>query len=168
MKKLAFILVVAFSGTLNAQNTFEDGVKSGLGGWNLTLKEGDNDSLTFALLPTLFTDPATKYEFEKINPRIATEVFVEIADVNHILNSYQISFTAWIQKEVRVLDTTRWDILFESDLVNGPTPKIKMRFETINLVNKITGYKKRIMFLYDNSAADGSITNLYWVSVLSF
>jgi hypothetical protein len=168
MKKLAFILVVALSGTLNAQNTFEDGIKSELGGWNLTLKEGDTDSLTFSLLPTLYTDPATKYEFEKINPRIVDEVFVEIADDHDILNSYQISFTAWIQKEVRVLDTTKWDILFESDLVNGPNPQIKMRFETINLVNKITGYKKRIMFYYDNTSADGSTTNLYWISVLSF
>ncbi|CAB4155140.1 hypothetical protein UFOVP1307_43 [uncultured Caudovirales phage] len=168
MKKLAFILLVALSGTLNAQNTFENGVMSGLGGWNLTLKEGDNDSLTFALLPTLFTDPAAKYEFEKINPRIVDEVFVEIADDHDILNSYQISFTVWIQKEVRVLDTTKWDILFESDLVDGPNPQIKMRFETINLVNKITGYKKRIMFLYDNTSADGSTTNLYWISVLSF
>ncbi len=168
MKKLAFILVVALSGTLKAQNTFENAVMSELGGWNLTLKEGDNDSLTFALLPTLFTNPATKYEFEKINPRIVTEVFVEMADANDVLNSYQISFTSWIQKEVRVIDTTKWDILFESDLVNGPTPQIKMRFETINLVNKITGYKKRIMFLYDNTSPDGSITNLYWIGVLSF
>ena len=168
MKKLAFILVVALNGTLNAQNTFENGVMSELGGWNLTLKEGDNDSLTFALLPKLFTNPATKYEFEKINPRIVTEVFVEMAVANDILNSYQISFTAWIQNEVRVVDTTKWDILFESDLVNGPTPQIKMRFETINLINKITGYKKRIMFLYNNTSPDGSITNLYWIGVLSF
>ena len=78
MKRLSFILMFTLCGTLIAQNTFEAKTKAELTKWNLTHKEGDNDSLTFTLLPTLFTNPATKYEFEKINPRIVMEVFVAI------------------------------------------------------------------------------------------
>jgi hypothetical protein len=133
MKKLAFIFVVALCGTLNAQNTFENGVMSELSKWHLTLKEGDNDSLTFALLPTLFTDPATKYEFEKINPRIVTEVFVSIRDRKG--NFYEITFTEWITKHVRVLD------------------------------NIITGESTLIFFIYDNNSPDSSITNLINIGV---
>jgi hypothetical protein len=155
MKKLAFILVVALSGTLNAQNTFEDGVMSELGGWHLTHKEGDNDSLTFALLPTLFTDPSTKYEFEKINPRIVTEVFVTLSR-NGTLK--ELTFTDWIQKEVRVLDTTKWDISVESyNFINNVGP---IRGFLIILENNQTGQYRQINFVYDNQSYDGSVTNL--------
>jgi hypothetical protein len=155
MKKLAFILVVALSTTLNAQNTFENGVWSGLGGWHLTHKEGDNDSLTFALLPTLFTDPATKYEFEKINPRIVTEVFVTLSR-NGTLK--ELTFTEWIQKEVRVIDTTKWDISFES--YNFTNNVGSIRGFLIILENNQTGQYRQINFVYDNQSYDGSVTNL--------
>jgi hypothetical protein len=155
MKKLAFILVVALSGTLNAQNTFEDGVMSELGGWHLTHKEGDNDSLTFALMPSLFTDPSTKYEFEKINPRIVTEVFVTLSR-NGTLK--ELTFTDWIQKEVRVLDTTKWDISVESyNFINNVGP---IRGFLIILENNQTGQYRQINFVYDNQSYDGSVTNL--------
>lgn len=158
MKKLAFILVVALSGTLNAQNTFDAKVKAELTKWNLTFKEGDNDSLTFSLLPTLFTNPATKYEFEKINPRFINEVFVAI---NVKGDNYQITFTEWIQKEIRVLDTTKWEISFESfsgDGMNGP-----LRFETIKLWNNVTGQTREVEFLYNDESSDRSVTNLYTI-----
>ncbi len=155
MKKLAFILVVALNGTLNAQNTFEDDVKSELGNWHMTQKEGDNDSLTFALLPTLFTDPATKYEFEKINPRIVTEVFVTLSR-NGTLK--EMTFTEWIQKEVRVLDTTKWDISIQSyNFTNNVGP---IRGFLIILENNQTGQYRQINFVYNDKSADGSVTNL--------
>ena len=155
MKKLAFILVVALSGTLNAQDTFEDGVKLELNKWHMIQKEGDNDSLTFALIPTLFTDPATKYEFEKINPRIVTEVFVTLSR-NGTLK--ELTFTEWIQKEVRVLDTTKWDISFESyNFTNNAGP---IRGFLIILENNQTGQYRQINFVYDNKSSDGSVTNL--------
>jgi len=155
MKKLAFILVVALSGTLNAQNTFEDDVKSELSKWHMTQKQGDNDSLTFALLPTLFTDPATKYEFEKINPRIVTEVFVALSR-NGTMK--ELTFTEWIQKEVRVLDTTKWDISMQSyNFTNNVGP---IRGFLIILENNQTGQYRQINFIYDNQSIDGSVTNL--------
>jgi hypothetical protein len=126
MKKLAFIIVLALSSTLHSQNIdrdssyksdtnnlnteFEDGVMTELSKWNLNLKGGDNDSLTFALLPTLFTNPATKYEFEKIKPRIVTEVFVNIITSNGDLS--QITLRDWITKYVSVLDITKWNISY--------------------------------------------------------
>ena len=157
MKKLAFILVVALSGTLNAQNTFEDGVKSGLGGWNLTLKEGDNDSLTFALLPTLLTKPATKYEFEKINPRIVDEVFVSFQIETG--DKRQLTFTEWIQTEVYVLDSAIWDIKLRTrscDVFDS-----KNRSEVIDLTNKLTGQTRQIFFNYNDDSLNGSVTNMF-------
>ena len=164
MKKLAFILVVALSGTLNAQNTFENGVMSELGKWHMIHKQGDNDSLTFALMPTLFSDPSTKYEFEKINPRIVTEVFV-LVRVDDKMR--EMTFTEWIQKEVRVLDTTKWDISFKSgdpgdvivDGVNYPT-----KIEYIFLENLITGQIRQIFFDYNSDSFDGSVTNLFSIT----
>ena len=156
MKKLAFILVVALSGTLNAQNTFVDGVMLELSEFHMTHKEGDNDSLTFALMPTLLTNPATKYEFEKINPRIVTEVFVLITASNGDL--FQISFTEWIRKRVQVLDTAIWDISFDS--FSNST----VRFEYIDMKNINTGQTKTIIFCYNANSVDGSITNLYAIS----
>jgi hypothetical protein len=158
MKRLAFILVVALNGTLNAQNTFDAKVKAELTKWNLTHKKGDNDSLTFALFETLFTDPSTKFEFEKINPRFIGEVFVGI---NVKGNNYQITFNEWIQKEIRVLDTTKWEISFESfsgESLTGP-----LRFETIKLWNNITGQTREVEFLYNSDSGDGSVTNLYTI-----
>jgi hypothetical protein len=158
MKRLAFILMFTLCGTLSAQNTFEAKAKAELTKWNLTHKKGDNDSLTFALLPTLFTNPATKYEFEKINPRFINEVFVAI---NVKGNNYQITFTEWIQKEIRVLDTTKWEISFESfsgEAMNGP-----LRFETIKLWNNVTDETREVEFLYNSDSSDGSVTNLYTI-----
>ena len=156
MKKLAFILVVALSGTLNAQNTFVDGVMLELSEFHMTHKEGDNDSLTFALMPTLLTNPATKYEFEKINPRIVTEVFVLITTSNGDL--FQISFTEWIRKRVQVLDTAVWDISFKS---SSPST---IRFERIKMKNFNTGQTRSFTFCYNANSVDGSITNLYAIS----
>lgn len=156
MKKLAFILVVALSGTLNAQNTFVDGVMLELSEFHMTHKEGDNDSLTFALMPTLLTNPATKYEFEKINPRIVTEVFVLITTSNGDL--FQISFTEWIRKRVQILDTSIWDISFDSSL-NSTT-----RFEYIDMKNINTGQTRSFTFCYNANSSDGSVTNLYAIS----
>ena len=164
MKKLAFILVVALSGPLNAQNTFEDGIKSELSKWHMTHKQGDNDSLTFALMPTLFSDPATKYEFAKINPRIVTEVFVLFQVDDKML---EMTFTDWIQKEVRVLDTTKWYISFESgepgdiiiEGVNYPT-----KIEYIFLENIITGQTRQIFFNFNSDSPDGSVTNLFSIT----
>ena len=156
MKKLAFILVVASSGTLNAQNTFVDGVMLELSEFHMTHKEGDNDSLTFALMPTLLTNPATKYEFEKINPRIVTEVFVLITASNGDL--FQISFTEWIRKRVQVLDTAIWDISFDS--FSNST----VRFEHIDMKNINTGQTRSFTFCYNANSSDGSVTNLYAIS----
>jgi hypothetical protein len=156
MKKLAFILVVALSGTLNAQNTFVDGVMLELSEFHMTHKEGDNDSLTFALMPTLLTNPATKYEFEKINPRIVTEVFVLITTSNGDL--FQISFTEWIRKRVQVLDTAVWDISFKSSSTST------IRFERIKMKNFNTGQTRKFTFCYNANSPDGSITNLYAIS----
>ena len=157
MKKLAFIFVVALCGTLNAQNTFENGVMSELSKWHLTLKEGDNDSLTFALLPTLFTDPATKYEFEKINPRIVTEVFVSIRDRKG--NFYEITFTEWITKHVRVLDKTKWDISYFT------IKHTESLSQFIVLDNFITGESTLIFFNYNNNSPNNDPTNLISIGV---
>ena len=148
MKKLAFSLVVALSGTLNAQSIdkdssniletgvldkeFEDGVMLELGNWNFAHKDGDNDSLTFAFIPTLFTDPATKYEFEKINPRIVTEVFVSFQIETG--DKRQLTFTEWIQTEVCVLDSAIWDIKLRTSSYDVFDSKI--RSEVIKLTNK--------------------------------
>jgi hypothetical protein len=164
MKRLSFILMFTLCGTLTAQNTFENGVMSELGKWHMIHKQGDNDSLTFALMPTLFSDPATKYEFEKINPRIVTEVFV-LVQVDDKMR--EMTFTEWIQKEVRVLDTTKWDIRFESgepgDViiqgVNYPT-----KIEYIFLENIITGQTRQIFFDYNSDSPDGSVTNLFSIT----
>ena len=157
MKKLAFIFVVALCGILNAQNTFENGVMSELSKWHLTLKEGDNDSLTFALLPTLFTDPATKYEFEKINPRIVTEVFVSIRDRKG--NFYEITFTEWITKHVRVLDKTKWDISYYT------FKDVDFRTQYIVLDNVVTGESTLIFFNYNNNSPNNDPTNLISIGV---
>ena len=173
MKKLAFSLVVALSGTSNAQSIdkdssniletgvldkeFEDGIMLDLGKWNLVHKDGDNDSLTFALIPTLFTDPATKYEFEKINPRIVTEVFVsfqiETGDMR------QLTFTEWIQTEVYVLDSAIWDIKLRTSSYDVFDSKI--RSEVIDLTNKLTGQTRQIFFNYNDDSLNGSVTNMF-------
>ena len=157
MKKLAFILLVALSGTLNAQNTFENGVMSELSKWHLTLKGGDIDSLTFDLMPTLFSDPATKYEFEKINPRIVTEVFVSIRDRKG--NFYEITFTEWITKHVRVLDKTKWDISYDT------FKDVDFRTQYIVLDNVVTGESTLIFFNYDNNSPNNDPTNLISIGV---
>jgi hypothetical protein len=172
MKKLAFILVVALNWTLNAQDIdkdssnisdtssldteFVDGVMLELSEFHMTHKEGDNDSLTFALMPTLLTNPATKYEFEKINPRIVTDVFVLITTSNGDL--FQISFTEWIRKRVQVLDTAIWDISFKSSSTST------VRFEYIKMKNINTGQTRKFTFCYNANSSDGSITNLYAIS----
>ena len=173
MKKLAFSLVVALSGTSNAQSIdkdssniletgvldkeFEDGIMLDLGKWNLVHKLGDNDSLTFALMPTLFSDPATKYEFEKINPRIVTEVFVgfqiETGDMR------QLTFTEWIQTEVYVLDSAIWDIKLRTRSCDVFDSKI--RSEVIDLTNKLTGQTRQIFFNYNDDSLNGSVTNMF-------
>jgi hypothetical protein len=176
MKKLAFILVVALSGTLNAQNIdidsanisdtsnldteFVDGVMLELSKWNLTFKEGDNDSLTFSLLPTLFTNPATKYEFEKINPRITTEVFVTIS--NSIGDLTQISFPDWIQQNIRVLDTTKWKINIRSYNFTNNVGEV-LSF-IITLENNQTGQYRQINFVYTDQSTNGSTTNLFSIN----
>ena len=173
MKKLAFSLVVALSGTLNAQNIdkdssnilengvldkeFEDGVMLELGNWNFAHKVGDNDSLTFALLPTLFTNPATKYEFEKINPRIATEVFVGFQVENGDMR--QLTFIEWIQTEVYLLDSAIWDIKLRTTLYDVFDSKI--RSELIDLTNKLTGQTRQIFFNYNDDSLNGSVTNMF-------
>ncbi len=173
MKKLAFSLVVALSGTLNAQSIdkdssniletgvldkeFEDGVMLELGNWNFAHKDGDNDSLTFALIPTLFTYPATKYEFEKINPRIVTEVFVSFQIENGDMR--QLTFTEWIQTEVYVLDSAIWDIKLRTssyDVFDS-----KNRSEVIDLTNKLTGQTRQIFFNYNDDSLNGSVTNMF-------
>jgi hypothetical protein len=159
MKKLAFILVVALSGTLNAQNTFENGVKSELSKWNLTQKNGDKDSLIFALLQTLFTDPATNYEFDKINPRIVTEVFVTFQIENGDIR--QLTFTEWIQKEVRVLDSTKWNIKFETSSYDVFDSKI--RSEVIKLTNNLTGQTRQIFINYNDDSLNGSVINMFTI-----
>jgi hypothetical protein len=173
MKKLAFSLVVALSGTLNAQSIdkdssnilengvldkeFEDGVMLELGNWNFAHKVGDNDSLTFALLPTLFTNPATKYEFEKINPRIATEVFVGFQVENGDMR--QLTFIEWIQTEVYLLDSAIWDIKLRTTLYDVFDSKI--RSELIDLTNKLTGQTRQIFFNYNDDSLNGSVTNMF-------
>ena len=173
MKKLAFSLVVALSGTLNAQSIdkdssniletgvldkeFEDGVMLELGNWNFAHKDGDNDSLTFALIPTLITDPTTKYEFEKINSRIVTDVFVGFQVENGDMR--QLTFTEWIQTKVYVLDFEIWDITFQRtsfDIFNS-----KIRSEVIKLTNKLTGQTRQIFFNYNDDSLNGSVTNMF-------
>ena len=173
MKKLAFIIVLALSSTLHSQNIdrdssyksdtnnlntgFEDGVMTELSKWNLNLKGGDNDSLTFALLPTLFTNPATKYEFEKINPRIVTEVFVSIRDRKG--NFYEITFTEWITKHVRVLDKTKWDVSYYT------FKDVDFRTQYIVVDNVVTGESKLIFFNYNNNSPNNDPTNLISIGV---
>jgi hypothetical protein len=176
MKNLVFFLVVALNGTLSAQNIdkdsldisdtsslyteFLDGVMLELSKWNLTFKEGDNDSLTFALLPTLFTNPATKYEFEKINPRITTEVFVTISNSTGDLT--QISFPDWIQQNIRVLDTTKWKINIRSYNFTNNVGEV-LSF-IITLENNETGQYRQINFVYTDQSSDGSTTNLFSIT----
>jgi hypothetical protein len=157
MKNLVFFLVVALNGTLNAQNTFEDGVMSELSKWHLTLKKGDNDSLTFALMPTLFSDPSTKYEFAKINPRIVDEVFVSIRDTKG--NFYEITFTEWITKHVRVLDISKWNISFYT------SKHVDFRTQYIVLDNFDSGESTLVFFNYNNDSPDKSPTNLISIGV---
>jgi hypothetical protein len=172
MKKLLIILIFAFIGTLNVQSQttqtdeFTNDVLSGLAKYRVKFKKGDNDSLTFALLPTLFLNPDTKYEFEKINPRIGDEVYVNI--IHNDIEDEQITFKEWINTRVHVLDTAQWSIKHRTIVrvyKNEDGTERKVIDKVIRLKNTVTCETLTILFVYDATSSDGTCTNLYSVDV---
>lgn len=100
MKKLIFIVTIAFSSIGNAQSL-------------TTVKYGDTDApLVRGLLETLFTDSLTKYKYIEANPRIAG-LHITCFRYNPNLENLDMTFYKWITKHVGVYDTNTFDIVYK-------------------------------------------------------
>ena len=99
MKKLIFIVTIAFSSIGNAQSL-------------TTVKYGDTDApLVKGLLETLFTDSLTKYKYIEANPRIAG-LHITSFRYNPNLENLDMTFYKWITKHVGVYDTNTFNIVY--------------------------------------------------------
>jgi hypothetical protein len=173
MKKLIVVLAVVVSGFVNAQTVEEiEQFKkdcdcdvtlssdtynsiSELDNWfnnTHTFKTGDNDkAATAGILKDIFTDPAAKFKYEKINPRIGQ------LQVNGF-SFDTISYSNWIAS-IPVYDTSKYEFIY-SFSNNGVEykhdPSISLN-ESIDVFDKSTGSNIRTIFIVYTSGNFRSI-----------
>lgn len=113
MKKLAVVLAVVVSGFVNGQDLESAIAKdvNDLFSWASTtksIKTGDYDvNLIKGLVKTIYSDPATKYKFAQLNPKIGEMLIVSSCDYK------TVDYKTWCTKYVKMQDTSKFEYVYE-------------------------------------------------------
>ena len=109
MKKLAVVFAVVVSGFVNGQDLESAIAKdvNDLFSWASTtksIKTGDHDvNLIKGLVKTIYSDPATKYKFAQLNPKIGEMLIVSSCGYK------TIDYKTWCTKYVKTQDTSKYE-----------------------------------------------------------
>ena len=112
MKKLAVVFAVVVIGFVNAQELELAITKDvhNLVNWansDKSIKTGDYDvNLMKGLLKTIYSDPATKYKFAQLNPKIGEMEIVSNCDYK------TIDYKTWCTKYVKTQDTSKFEYTY--------------------------------------------------------
>ena len=114
MKNLAaIVLAVVVSGFVNGQELESAIAKdiNDLAEWANTtksIKTGDYDvNLMKGLLKTIYSDPATKYKYAELNPKIGEMLIVSSCGYK------TIDYKTWCTKYVKTQDTSKFEYVYE-------------------------------------------------------
>ena len=147
MKKLAVALAVVVNGFVSAQDLESAIAKdvNDLFSWANTtksIKTGDYDvNLMKGLLKTIYSDPATKYKFAQLNPKIGEMEIVSNCDYK------TIDYKTWCTKYVKTQDTSKFEYTYSIYHADGAPA------DTFN----------EFMMAYDKNSGDGYFIMIIYV-----